>query len=358
VFHQNDARFQITCNLDATCGVVYRTFSAYKSHIYRHHVQHLHSSYESTVVSNIIDNNDVQLSNQNFDEPKDQTNFVHEYAEFDSIDNEDEREEDYTTSSLSNSDQTNNILSMIDVKRSYVSFLLQLREEFFLPKTTINTVSNYIVTLIEHLETLLEQQAVVNQSNDLSSTPTLNDKVVDLPILKKTMNEISIEIQNVTKNEYQFIMNCKKYFDYHAPEEILISTDGEHIEYGYYISIEKTLSSILSSKYFTTQIIQNMQQQKMLVKNDEDLMLSFRDGEFGKRIDDNSLMIQLYLDDIGLTNPLGAKKDQHKMSMFYFSLEDTPEKYRSQLDCIYLLGLCPSNILKVKYLIEVGYIVS
>ena len=109
--------------------------------------------------------------------------------------------------------------------------------------------------------------------------------------------------------------------------------------------------------YFSTQIIQNMQQQKLLVKNDEDLMLSFRDGEFGKRIDDDSLMIQLYLDDIGLTNPLGAKKDQHKMSMFYFSLEDTPEKYRSQLDCIYLLGLCPSNILKVKYLIEVGYIV-
>jgi hypothetical protein len=44
------------------------------------------------------------------------------------------------------------------------------------------------------------------------------------------------------------------------------------------------------------------------------------------------------------------------MSMFYFSLEDTPEKYRSQLDCIYLLGLCPSNILKVTYLIEIGYI--
>ena len=228
VFHQNDARFQITCNLDATCGVVYRTFSAYKSHIYRHHVQHLHSSYESTVVSNIIDNNNVQLNNQNIDEPKDQTNFVDEYAEFDSINNEDEHEEDYyTTSSLSKNDQTNNILSMMDVKRSYVTFLLQLREDFFLPKTTINTVSNYIVTLIEHLETLLEQQAVVNESNGLSSTRTLNDKVVDLPTLKKTMNEISIEIQNVTKNEYQFIMNCKKYFDYHPPEEILITTNGD-----------------------------------------------------------------------------------------------------------------------------------
>ena len=356
VFHQNDARFQITCDLDVICGVVYRTFSAYKSHIYRHHAQYLHSSDKSIVVPNTVDSDDVQLDNRNFDYPSDRNDSVDDYVEFDSINSDDECENYCNPQSPStNGDLANSFLSMLDVKRSYVSFLLQLREDLFLPKTTIHTVSTYIVTLIEHFATLFEQQAIVHESNDDSSSRAFNAKVVTLSELKKTMNEISVEIQNITRNEYQFIMNCKKYFDYHPPEEIQITTDGEYVESGCYISIEKTLSSVLSSKYFCTQIIQNMQQRKILQRNDEDLMLSFRDGEFGKRIDDNSLMTQLYLDDIGLTNPIGAKKDQHKMAMIYFSLEDTPEKYRSQLDCIYLLGICPSNILKVKFITQISY---
>jgi hypothetical protein len=78
--------------------------------------------------------------------------------------------------------------------------------------------------------------------------------------------------------------------------------------------------------------------------------LSSRDGCYGSKIDDDSLTIQLYLNNTGLTNPIGAKKDQHKLSMMSFSLEDMPDQYRSQLDFIHLVGLCQSKILKVKYL--------
>jgi hypothetical protein len=79
-------------------------------------------------------------------------------------------------------------------------------------------------------------------------------------------------------------------------------------------------------------------------------MFSFRDGHFGNRIDDDSLLMQLYIDDIGLANPIGAKKDKHKMSMIYFSLEDIPDQHRSQLEHIYLVGICTSGTLKVKFL--------
>ena len=81
---------------------------------------------------------------------------------------------------------------------------------------------------------------------------------------------------------------------------------------------------------------------------DDDLMFSFRDSQFGTRIDDDSLLVQLYVDDIGVTNPLGVKKDNHKLAMFYFSLEDVPDQYRSKLDFIQLVAICDSRVLEVR----------
>ncbi len=106
----------------------------------------------------------------------------------------------------------------------------------------------------------------------------------------------------------------------------------------------------MCSQAVLVQILDNVQQQRIAVTNDDDLMLSSRDGCYGSKIDDDSLTIQLYLNNTGLTNPIGAKKDQHKLSMMSFSLEDMPDQYRSQLDFIHLVGLCQSKILKVKYL--------
>jgi hypothetical protein len=84
------------------------------------------------------------------------------------------------------------------------------------------------------------------------------------------------------------------------------------------------------------------------VKNDDDLMFSLRDSSFGSRIDDASLLIQLYVDHIGLTNPIGPRKDRHKMTMVYFLLEDISDQCRSQVQSINLLAIGPTNALKVR----------
>ncbi|CAF3874615.1 unnamed protein product [Rotaria sp. Silwood1] len=103
---------------------------------------------------------------------------------------------------------------------------------------------------------------------------------------------------------------------------------------------------MLKSQPLLLEISENIQQQRINVENDSDLMFSIRDGYHGYRFDQDSLLIQLYLDDIGLTNPLGAKRDKHKMTMVYFSLEDVPDKYRSKLDFIQLVAVCESKTLK------------
>ncbi|CAM4942781.1 unnamed protein product [Rotaria socialis] len=277
-------------------------------------------------------------------------------AEEDSIDllQDDEEETNNDTTNLFNSpvNQDDDLVTITDIEKSYASFILQLREEFFLPKSTTNSISSYIATLITHLQCLIKQKTMIHDarhSSEASSSQAVNtssNKIVELEVVNNTMNEVRHSIERITRNEYQFVNYCKEYFNYDPPEEIIVSAPNERLECGYYIPIDKTLSSIFNTQHTLAQVVDNIKQQQEATAIDNDLMFSFRDGSYGARIDDNSLLIQLYADDIGLTNPIGAKKDQHKMFMVYFSLEDVPDQYHSRLDGINLVALCNSRILK------------
>jgi hypothetical protein len=59
-----------------------------------------------------------------------------------------------------------------------------------------------------------------------------------------------------------------------------------------------------------------------------------------------SLLIQLYSDGIAITNPLGPKKDGHKLTMFYYQVEDLPDVIRSSLNVIQLHAICYSDSLE------------
>jgi hypothetical protein len=342
VFHQNEPSFQITCDLSSSCGVSHRTYSGYKSHVYRHHAAQLHLTKTTLGVVDIPPVNDTQ-----------QPETIDDVELYISENETEDEYDDDATSPEPPLAQKNDIVSVSDIQKSYAAFILQLREEFFLPKTTTKAISSYIVTLLNHFHTLLEQNVVVSPlvaATHTTSTTKMDSqhrKMIELNELTAIMHKVCEAIEDITRNEYQFLKSCEKFFDYRAPQEIVVSAPGEKLEYGYFIPIQETLSSILSNQLTLGHLLENASQQRQATYNDDDLMFSFRDGNYGARIDDDSLLVQLYIDDIGLTNPIGAKKDQHKMSMIYFALEDVPDQFRSQLDCIHLLAICESKILKV-----------
>ncbi|CAF4010420.1 unnamed protein product, partial [Rotaria sordida] len=248
--------------------------------------------------------------------------------------------------------EESNLTFLSDIQKSFTYFMLQLREKFCLPKTTINSISNYIVTLINNIESLLEQQAIgydPSNTTKLSSSKTtseVNKDVIELRLVRNTMKEVCHAIEAVTHNEYQFLKYCEKYFKYNSPQEVIVSAPGEKLQYSYFVPIDQTLISILHNRETVDQILNNIKQQQEAVFKDEDIMFSFRDSNYGFRTDDDSMLIQLYADEIGLTNPIGAKKDKHKMFMIYFSLEDIPDEHKSKLDQIHLVALCESIIIK------------
>lgn len=63
----------------------------------------------------------------------------------------------------------------------------------------------------------------------------------------------------------------------------------------------------------------------------------------------DSLAVRLHTsnDDFEVSNPLGSKT--HKLSTFYFTIENIPPQFRSKSDNIFLFCLCYSDDLKTKY---------
>lgn len=62
-----------------------------------------------------------------------------------------------------------------------------------------------------------------------------------------------------------------------------------------------------------------------------------------------AIRIHISNDDFEICNPLGSKATMHKLSAFYFTIQNMPPQFRSQLDNIYLFCLCYADDLKTKY---------
>lgn len=63
----------------------------------------------------------------------------------------------------------------------------------------------------------------------------------------------------------------------------------------------------------------------------------------------SALRIQISNDDFEICNPLGSKSTIHKLSAFYFTIQNMPSQFRSKLDNIYLFCLCYADDLKTKH---------
>ena len=350
LFHQNDPSFRLNCNLNPSCGSSYKTYAAYRAHIYRHHFLLLKKP-------SSVPNDQGSPPSNDLSEPVAQNSDPSMCADDEESNPDIESLSDAPR--LSNEDECEEHITLGDIQRIYIRFLIQLREEYLLPKKIISIISGNIVVLMEGVHKLAQQQGIPWPQPITTTANTRSDeRVIEASVLTNVVRNISTAIEATTRSEYEFVKLCKRFMDYQAPQEILLSTPGNKAEHGYFIPIARTLSSLLRHREMLPLIAGNVNYHREAVKNDDDLMFSLRDSSFGSRIDDASLLIQLYVDDIGLTNPIGPRKDRHKMTMVYFLLEDIPDQFRSQVQSINLLAIGPTNALKVPDVFELSLMLS
>ncbi|CAF1429518.1 unnamed protein product, partial [Rotaria sordida] len=312
---------------------MYKTFTSYKKHIHRHHENLLHpvcQQQENTVIN---DMNTLAIQQPDatviYPDTADNNHDNVIYADFDDdLDNQ----WNTLTTNISSKDEKINLLT---VQQQFIRFLLEMREKHILPQTVIQSITTHIINLLDSVVELVEEQAKQENMTQQQSTTTIS-----VDGMRKTVKQIEQSIILSTRNEYQFIQSCQKFFNYSPPIENVLSSNHLKKEYSYHIPIRNTLEKILQKDEMIPLLIDNIQHQTSITHNDPDLMFSRRDGVKGKIFKNQSFLIQLYVDGIGVTNPIGPKKDQHKLTLVYFMLEDIPNIFRSTLQCINLAAIC------------------
>ncbi|CAF4114661.1 unnamed protein product [Adineta steineri] len=171
--------------------------------------------------------------------------------------------------------------------------------------------------MLDALFKLIENQTIQSSTNPLIS-------LVDIG---KVLLQIKNLIYDISKNDYQFLKRCTDYFGYTEPLKIELDDKNNC---GYYVPIERSIQNLLNKPDVINYLIDNVNNNISQTKDDPDLMLTYRDGTAAKdnpslKLHPNSFLIQLYSDGIGITNPLGPKKDKHKLTLYYFLLEDLPD---------------------------------
>ncbi|CAF0880050.1 unnamed protein product, partial [Didymodactylos carnosus] len=237
-------------------------------------------------------------------------------------------------------------LTIDGFKKHYTRFLLELREGHLLPQNIIGSITSQIVILIEIIHRIIQKKTKSHQLLTASVT-TANNSYILSSDLNETISRITAIISLTSKNEHQFLKLCTEYFGFQVPVQIKLNKQNK---YGYYIPIQKIITEMLSKADVVESLINNLNATAKCSTADPDLMFSYRDGDQAKnnpslQRHSNSLMFQLYTDGIGVTNPIGPKKDSHKLTVFYFLLEDLPEDVRSMLKSIILIGICYTDYL-------------
>ena len=118
----------------------------------------------------------------------------------------------------------------------------------------------------------------------------------------------------------------------------------------YYVSILRTIEMQLSG---SSEIL-NMVYRGSVLPREQGLMEDFTDATIVHThplfaIDDRSLKILLYYDDVNVVNPLTNKV--HKIGFFYYQLANICCKHRSKLKSIHLFATCKVDYIK-KYGID------
>lgn len=108
-----------------------------------------------------------------------------------------------------------------------------------------------------------------------------------------------------------------------------------------YVSVKKTLHSLLQNKSYVEALLQD--------KCEPDVLSSFSDGSrcrehflFGD-CSKLSIKIQLFYDGLGVTNPLRGQSSLHNVGVFFYTVKNLPPQFISCFGNVHLLALCYSH---------------
>ena len=331
--HSFSPGFSVACPVSG-CPVKFSSQRSIRTHIRTKHVsfyqQHLtHKSTLSLQSTSEQENLVCDFSDQNEEDNVDL------YDDLNDSSDEDEIEDSNDFGNVEH------MMSMVDFETNIADILIELREKFGVTHAAVAHVCEKMVSLLTQ-----EQEMRACKVRD-----TLKRKNVDVDSeIEFVLNYESPYLHPLQKFSNMTTLNnfIKMKENYVAPLEVKLDDDGN--DKMYYIPVANTLKQLLSHDDVFGEVFEYN-----LVEKDEDLVTDYCDGTVFKQNEiykrqKNALQIILYHDDFTISNPIGNKVRNNKISSFYFMLGNLKPEHRSRLKDIHLLILTNS-----KYVSKYGY---
>lgn len=288
--HGNDRLFSIQCP-SCNSKTTFTNFKSFIHHFRKHQLNHVVDKMAST--SLLLDHDKVELDIN--DEQKQLCSFE-KYTQHDPLE---------------------------EIEQFYVKMLLKLREGHVLPGNVMTTIALSLSCLLQTFSYYLLSKLNIN---------------VDNPISLNFHDDIERSLFKISKNEDSFISACEDYFKFIKPKEIRLPNGNK----AYYIPIRDLLMNLFEKNGF----YECIKQEKEYISQFQGqyILYHYRNGEIGRqhtvlKTKNNCILLQLYSDDLGIVNPLMGKSAAHKLTTFYFSIDDLPARCNSSLNAIFLLLL-------------------
>jgi hypothetical protein len=251
--------------------------------------------------------------------------------------------------------QEETVLSVADMMGMFdmifTKFMLRLQEVHILP----SSVHSDIVAGVRHLVRLMFQSyrdLVCNFLHNNSIAP-FDDAWQEIMNVENFFDSMEL----TSASEYALLRYLKRHDLIVQHIAYVVSSDEASVstpkDSFHYVPLLAVIEKMMSHK----DVYHHVSQQSVAAKleldscSDDSHMESITDGKLFRSdvfFMDNlsALFIQLYVDDVELCNPIGAKKGRHKVTAVYYIVGNLNAKYCSQERFIHLAILAKHNIIK------------
>ncbi|KAK3924486.1 Zinc finger protein 181, partial [Frankliniella fusca] len=251
---------------------------------------------------------------------------------------------------LSNDEESSGSEDEPDLKKCAAKMVLDLRQTGGITNALVNRCQDACSDLVEDVAKTLRikvKKFLVNENlvhtasaKALLREFNISDPFVGLKTLKQQLHYFATEMGLVVpvtyflgyRTDHRLDPNTNEY----VPTQVSMTCE--------YIPIIESLKLIIKNPELR-HLIESDQ------ASEDGVLRSYLDGNKAKdnpilRRHPNVIRIQLYVDDIETASALGSRTIIHKLTAFYFTIQNLPPEESSQLSSIFLLALAYSEDIK------------
>lgn len=335
--NEKSQKIFLSCKID-NCQSVLKGFKSFISHVRREHLKNYHKNRIHAVPH---ENNDAILNVNDIPNPITVENNGLQAMNLDNDDNFFHDEDDFVDVNENMSYHVNKMIAHLRVFTNTTGRNVA---------NVMNITETMLINVLKFLKAKLKN--FLEEYNFDMKDEKVQELMQVYSYTEEFQRNLSLDKQiKILKKNFQYIEPQEIFLDSHIGQVAIpntVDSAPKPVKHSFqYIPIIETMKLLLSHSSVFDYVNNNVRQPTYNgdLNNFEDGD-TFKNHEFFQKYP-NSLRILLFIDDLGIVNPLGSKTKPNKLGAVYFIIQNIPEFLQSYFGGIHTLILYKVEDFKV-----------